>query len=305
MSRVHVLAYSIAFGLFLNSIAFQPGVLAQAQGPYQAEISEFQSKLAKARSTQDDLDRRVACLNQREAHLVSQRRDNELALGTLRSREQELAQELRTKQAAYDGFRENFLSEQNKLVGLRRELSNAQAQKRSQEKWIEDCKREKHWTRLWGLTCEADMSLSKTFGLIKSYEDDISAAAKKEEIARQSMEFASARLNDSERALTATRNQAGALGTEITRTETAIVNVSKVLADIRTSIQPLQIVIGDFANALNEAKEVNLADERPRTLRKLGGIAAEVDAAMARGRDAVTGADQAIGPDWMKSCKAS
>src|ERR1044072_5397524 len=120
MSRVHLLAYSNAFGLFLNSIAFSPGVLAQAQGPYQAEISEFQSKLAKARSTQDDLDRRVACLNQREAHLVSQRRDNELALGTLRSREQELAQELRTKQAAYDGFRENFLSEQNKLVGLRR-----------------------------------------------------------------------------------------------------------------------------------------------------------------------------------------
>src|SRR3954470_20361143 len=98
MSRARILVYSIAVGLSLslNAIAFPPETLAQAQGPYQAQISEFQSKLARARSTQADLDRRVACLNQREADLVSQRRDKELALGKLRSREQELTQELRT-----------------------------------------------------------------------------------------------------------------------------------------------------------------------------------------------------------------
>lgn len=307
MSRTRVLAYAMAFSLslFLSAVEFQPGALAQTERPYQVQIAEFNSKLESARSTRADLDRRVACLNQREAQLTSERRDKELALGKLRSQELELARDLQTKQAAYDGFRATFLSEQDKLGGLRRELGSLQARQRAQEAWIQKCEEEKDWKRLWGLTCRADMNLAKTFGQIKNYENDISAAEKKEQIARQSMEFARANLDGGERALTAARKQAGDLGAEITRTETSIVDVSKALADIRASIQPLQIVIDEFSNALNEAKDVDLADARPRTLRRLGDIAAGVDTAMAGGRGAVADADGTLGAGWIKSCRAS
>jgi hypothetical protein len=149
------------------------------------------------------------------------------------------------------------------------------------------------------------MNLAKTFGQIKSYEGDIAAAARREQIARQSMESARARLTNSERDLTAARNRARDIGAEISRTETTIVNVSSVLATTRASIQPLQILIGDLLDALNEAKGVDLADQRPRALRKLAGIAGDVDAAIERGRTAATHADGTLGAGWMKSCKAS
>jgi hypothetical protein len=70
--------------------------------------------------------------------------------------------------------------------------------------------------------------------------------------------------------MTRTRNQADAIGTEITRTETAIVNVSSVLAATRASIQPLQIVIGDFVDALR---------------RHVGGVAGVAEVFL-RGREA-------------------
>jgi len=61
-------------------------------------------------------------------------------------------------------------------------------------------------------------------------------------------------------------------------------------------------VIDDFAGALREAEEVDLADERPHTLRKLGDIAVAVDATMARGRAAVSNADETRGASWKQLC---
>jgi septal ring factor EnvC (AmiA/AmiB activator) len=123
--------------------------------------------------------------------------------------------------------------------------------------------------------------------------------------ARVSMDAAEHNLAASKRQLTTTRGQLNSTGLEIGQTEKAIGGVKQSLSDVRDLVQPLRIVIDEFANALDKAKDISLADERPRTLRKLDVIAAAVDAALARGRDAVAHADETLGAGWMKSCRVN
>jgi hypothetical protein len=51
-------------------------------------------------------------------------------------------------------------------------------------------------------------------------------------------------------------------------------------------------MIEEFAAALNKAKDVSLADERPRTLRMLGDVAANIGGAVICSRDAVSAANE-------------
>ena len=306
-------APSIALGvfLFLSAIAFQPGVLAQTRGlgeppmsesAYKTKISEFQSKLEMARRMQADLKHRVVCLDKRADDLVSIRNVKELELGQILSRGQQLEESVGTQQAAYDGYRKSFEEEERNLNGLRKTLHELQLRRDWQTQWIEECKREKDWKRLWGLTCEADMNIAQTFGAIKNYEGDIAGAEKRVQIARDSVQFAKQKLDQSRDQLTTTRSQAEAVREEFPRAEQAIGALRSALSQIRGFVQPFQIEIEEYANALNEARDVRVEDNRSRTVRKLSDITENIDAVINRSSDAISQTDKTLDEGWLKTC---
>jgi chromosome segregation ATPase len=303
MSRIRVLAHLIAFSLslFLNAIAFQPGALAQTETLDPAKISEFQSKLESGKRTQADLNQRVICLNQRDAQLVSQRAAQETLLGQLRSQEQQLDKTSRTQQSAYDGYVSNFQKEQSDLNGLRTRLRQLESRKRAQELELQDCKA--RWY-VPNFACDASNSLLHLVGEFRSYEGAIAAAAKREQIARESANLAYRKLEQSKREVDSTRGRVNALAAEISRTEREIGALKTALSDLRAEVQPYQIVIDEFANALTEAKDINLADARARTARKLATIAANLDAAMARSTAAIGHANSVLPAGSMGACIA-
>jgi chromosome segregation ATPase len=282
-------------------MAFQSGALSQAQIAYQEQIAAFASKLETARSAQADLNHRVMCLTQRDADLVKQRGDLEKRLGRLITEENDLTPKVRTLEAAYKQFKKNFEAEQKKVTDIRKAIENMPGRERY-EKHKRDCASKNAWDRVaCGRRERAFLPLA---GRVAKYEADLKDARRREQIALDSMNAEKKNFDESERQLKTTRGQLDSARLEVRQTETAIGNVSKALKDTREVTQPLQIAIDDFANALNEAKEANLEDQRPRALRKLAGIAAGVDAAMQSGRTAVTQADRTLGAGWMKSCKS-
>lgn len=279
--------------------ALEPGVPVAI---YDTKIQEFQAKLETARLMQADLDRRVACLDKMADELVEVRNVKELALGQLRTREQDLEAGVLTQQAAYEGFRNNVLTEERALQALRAELRELQFRREQQRLWIEQCKREKHWTRLWGLTCEADMNIAQLIGDIKNYEGDIAGAERRMQISHDSVEAARRNLDQSRNQLVATRDEANAVREESARTEQIIGDLRSAISRIRVVEQPFRIEIDEYANALSEARDVGEADHRPRTLRKLADISARIDAAIGRSSDAVSQTDRALGVEWSKAC---
>jgi chromosome segregation ATPase len=294
MSVVRRLVSAIAFNLslFAGFLAFQPGALAQAQSAYQEQIAAFTPKLEKARSTQADLSHLAVCLDQRDANLVQQRGQLEVRLGQLRTEEKSLAPRVQALETAYTQHKVNFEVERKKVVPLEKAL----------EKMVPNPHERYKRRACFGVSLQIDcMGYGK--GLFETVNAKLEDALGREQSARDSMDAAEQNLAASKRQLTTTKGQLNSTGLEIGQTEKAIVGVKQSLSDVRDLVQPLRIVIDEFANALNEAKVVSLTDERPRTLRKLSDIAAAVDATMARGHDAVAHADETLGAGWMKSCR--
>lgn len=311
--RMWSLAYSIALSIsfFLSAIGFHPGVLAQTRGlgetpvsilTYDTKISDFQSKLETARRTQADLSYRVSCLNKMADDSVSIRDAKELKLGNLQTQVQQLVESVETQQALYNGYKKSFEVEEQTLNALRTNLRDLQRLRDQQWLWIQMCQQEKHWTRLWGLTCEADMNLSQTFGIIKNYEGDITGAEKRVQIARDTVELEKKNLDQSRDRLIATHDQVKTVREETSRTEQAIVVLKSALSSIRNVVQSFQIQIDEYANALNEAKDVSVGENWPRIVRKLSDISEKIGATIGRSLQAISQTDSTLGEGWLKSC---
>jgi chromosome segregation ATPase len=302
MSKASAFVYSVALGisLFASNMVFQPGALAQTEGLDPAKISEFQSKLELAQHTQADLSQRVTCLNQRDAELVSQREKLEERIGTLRREEKRLGPEVNRLEAAYHGYMHEFEKEQRELDGFRRHLQELQARKRAQELELQKCKAE---PLIPNFMCDATYGAFEWFGVYKNYEGDIAAAARREQIARDSANFALEKLQRTKGEFDSTREQASALDAEIRRAEHEMGVTRAALSGLREEASPYQSLIDKFVNELTEAKDVNLADARARTLRTLNDIAANIDAAVVHSTAAVRHADETLGAGWMKSCR--
>ena len=304
MSRAWVFVYSIALGisLFASDMAFQPGALAQTGSLDPAKISEFQAKLESAQSTQADINRRVMCMDQRDAQLVSQRDNLDGRIGSLRDNEKTLAPKVKALEDAYRGYMGNYETERRIVDGFRRQREAVEARKRGQEQALRECKAK--WYTI-NASCDAAYSLLEVAGEIKNYDGDIAAAARREQIAHDSANFALGNLEQSKRDFDLTRKQADALAAEINQTEHEMGATKIALSGLRKEVQPNKNLIDQFANALTEAKDVNLADARARTLRALAEIAAKIDAAMVDSAAAVRRADENLGAEWMKSCRVN
>jgi chromosome segregation ATPase len=301
VSRIWSFVYPIALAisLFASDMAFQPGALAQDQSAYSAQIAAFTQKFETARSTQADLNRRVTCLDQRSADLVKQRDDLQRRLGQLLTEETTLSPKVQTAEAAYKQYRTNFEAEQKKVAELKNAIENMPG-RIAYERWKKACASTDYWDKRYCAN-----QLRTDFGRRESIGRDLDAARRREQIALDSMNAERRNLEESERQLTTTRAQLNSNGSEIKQTETALVSVSKTLADVRGLVQPLRIKIDEFANALNEAKDVNPEIRRRNPLAKLNDIATNIDAAVAGSREAVSRADQTLGAEWMKSCRVS
>lgn len=302
--RVLVRTLALSMPLLFGTVAFNPGALAQTQDEYDAKIAAFSAKLRTVENSKADTDQRVACLNQRDTQLTSQRKELETSVGNLRTQEQELTGNVVRLQSEYEGFAANLRTEQDRLNDMGLELNELQRQKQAQEDWIRQCQAEKDWHRLWGLTCEADMNIAKTFGQIKSYEGDIAAATRKEQIARESMEYARSKRDASVHTRDEIIKHAGEIDEAIRQTEASLVTVSKNLSDVRALKQPFQRVIGEFTVALNEATDVNFGEKRRRTLSLLSFIEKEADGALNNHTSAIVQTENSLGPGWMKTCVA-
>jgi hypothetical protein len=196
-----------------------------------------------------------------------------------------------------------FQKERKALFDLSRHREGLEARKRGQEQALRECKAK--WY-IPNAACDASYSLLEVVGEIKDYDGPIAAAARRERIAHESAVLAGENLEKSRRAFESTSVQAKAIVAAVTRTEHEIGAIKAALSDLRAEVQPHQILIDQFANALAEAKDVNLADARgARTERQLSVIAGDVDAAMVRSATAVRRADETLGTEWMKSCKVS
>ena len=303
MSRALAFVYSIplAISLFTSDMAFQPGALAQTGGLDPAKISEFQSKLESAQSTQADLNQRVSCLNQRDAQLVSQRDNLDERIGRLRTEENKLAPQVNRLKTAYDGYMREYEKERRELDRFRRHVHELEARKRGQEQALQECKSK--WY-IPNASCDLAYNILEVTGDIKNYDGAIDAAARRERIAHESANFTLENLQRTKRDFNLTRAQANALAAEIYRTEHEMAATKTALSGLREVVQPYQTLIDDFANALNEAKGVNLADARARTARKLSTIAANVDAAVARSTAAIGHANSVLPAGWVGACIA-
>jgi len=194
-------------------------------------------------------------------------------------------------------YKGNFEAEQKRVAEL---IKTIEPERKLYERHKRDCASKDPYDRM---ACGRRMRYN--WGYLEREQAKLNEFRAREQTALNNMNAEKRNLDGSERQLATTRGELNSTGLQIGRTENAIVSVRRSLSDVRDLVQPFRIVSDEFANALNEAKDVSLADERPRTLRKLGDIAAGVDATMARGRDAVSRVDKTLGAGWMKSCRVS
>ena len=302
LTMVRTLVTSIAFSLFLSTtcLVFQSGALALAESAYQEQVAPFTQKLEEARSTQADLKHLVVCLDRRDADLIQQRTKLEGRLGVLRTDERNLAPKVQALEAAYQQYKVNFEVAQKKADELKKTIENMPGRE-LHERHKRDCASKNRYDQI---ACGRRMGRD-FFGNFERMEGQLNGALRSEQIARGSMNGEKKSLDDSQLQLTATRGQLDSVVQEIGQIEIAIGSVKQTLSNVRELVQPVRVVIEAFTDALNEAKDVNLADERPRSLRKLGDIAAAMVATMARGRGAVSHADEILGAGWIKSCSVN
>lgn len=299
----------LSLALCIVAIAFHSEALAQDQpttpisaATFSAKIAEFNATLESARRTQDDLKPRVQCLENNVLNLQEQRKEQELKLGPMKVREEELKISADTQKAILNGFRATADTEQAKVAQLTALLNQLEAAKQAQEDWIAKCEREKPAKHLLGASCRFDMNVSTTVGYIKDCKGDIEATKKRLATGNGSLEDAKARAQESQLELDRIKNQLANLMSHIGNTEYWIKATAALLSANREAIGALRIAIDELANALTEANGINQEDARPRTLRKLSDISGQIDAAMSRSADAIARTNQAFGADWLTRC---
>jgi chromosome segregation ATPase len=290
-------AMAVCVTLYLHAGPVVPDAL--AQGLDAAQIAQFQSKLEIARRARDDLSQNVTCLNQRDAQLVSLRDNLEERIGTLRREEKRLVPEANRLKTAYDGYMREYEKERRDLDGFRRHVQGLEARKRGQEQALRECKSK--WYTI-NASCDLAYNILEVTGDIKNYDGEIAAAVRRERIAHESANFTLENLQRTERAFDLTKAQANALDAKIHRTEHEMGATKAALSDLREAASPYQALIDEFANAIEEAKRVDLEDARARTARKVASIAETLDAAMARSNAAIQHVGSVLPAGWMAAC---
>jgi chromosome segregation ATPase len=300
VSRKLLSAIAVSLSLFAMSQTFQPGALAQAPSEYQQAVAAFTPKLEEAKGVQTDLNHLVACLGQRQGELERRSEELEGLIGALVAEEKERAKEVTILEPAYNQLKLNFEAAERDVAEKTRAYENMPG-RAAYEKWKKSCDPKDPGYSLF--VCS--YGNRNPWSDIAQAERDLPAARRRLEIARDTMNAEKQQLDESQDKLKTARERLATTTGERQAKEREITVVKRSLSDVREVVQPLRIAVDQFDNLLTEAKKVDLADERRRTLLELQSIAGRIDETLRRSHAAVLRVNSTLPAGWQNTCTAN
>jgi len=290
-------AVTLGLTLFATGFTVPPAALAQAV-PYQDQVAAFSATLVRVTGMQSNLDQLVSCLAGRDRDLVRDREKLEGQIGALRRTEEELVPAVAQLQSAFGTYQSDYATEQKNAAAAALAYKNMRGREHY-ERYKSDCERPRP-----NPFCGRLMRVPGFLRRMETMQASVNDARRREEIARGGLEDAKRRLDATAGQLEGARTQLAATSAQVGPAETAMAWVRRSLASVRGAADPLRTALNEFARAFDAAKRVDLADERPRALQRLGNTAALLDVTMDHGREAVTNGETTLGTGWAKTCSA-
>lgn len=264
-----------------------------------AAIAEFEQKLQGARAAQADIAARVRCFEQQKRQMIQQRDADQLRLGQLVQHRRELEPVLVRQEAEYKGFETTRNAEQGKMDQLRSELGDLERRKRSQERALANCKAE-WWTI--NAVCDLAYGLAHLTGRFVDNQQKITDTQRRLDAAAQNADAAEGRYRTSKSDYDATVADAGSTTTQIKAAETSIGRLQAALSALETNAHDSKLLLDEFDNALDEARQVDTTDGRARTARTVRSLAVRVDEATQRSSGLLKQANDTLTERQLRSC---
>ncbi len=302
VARVRRVAVTLAwsFGLLAGAGLAGPPAGAQDRAPLTpSAIAEFEQKLEGARAAQADIAARVACFARQKGLMIQQRDADQLRLGQLVQHRKALEPLLVRQEAEYRGFEATRNGEQARMDQLRGELGELERRKRSQERALANCKAEP-WTI--NFVCDLAYGLAHLSGRFVDNQQKITDTQRRLDTAARNADAAEGRYRASKTDYDTTVADAGATTTQIKAAETSIGRLQAALSALETNAHDSKVLLDEFDNALDEARQVDTADGRARTARTVRGLAVRVDEATQRSGGLLKQAKDTLTEQQLRSC---
>ena len=240
------------------------------------QIADFESKLAQAREAQTDATKRLGCLDQQDQQLVIKRDQDQLRLGELVRRKNEVEATLIRQRAEYDSYKAEFDQANQRFGEARSRLHQLQQIEEAKQAALRKCSAEFGFL---GFLCVPALKTAQLIGAIPETEKLVAEESRRLADAA-ARDAAASRYRESEAAFAASDVAAATANKEIKAAEASISALDKALAALRPSILDNKKLLDEFADALNEAKTVDTADGRGRTARRVRDLAKRVVTAL-------------------------
>ncbi|MGR4870352.1 hypothetical protein ACIPRI_16025 [Variovorax sp. LARHSF232] len=273
---------------------------AQAQDgmSYPERLAQFASQLERARTSQLEFTRVAQCLRQHEVNLEQRSKDLQLQLGPLLTQENDLNAQVQSLAVASQAHGRDLAAAATSVAEHEKKIASMPNRKRyEQYEKLCNVSYVAPFDRRW--CAFNDKYKVSTLATAKA---DLEAARRRRDIAQGTLDKAKADHDTADASLVRTRAQLAFTRSNVVETTGKIVSTKKSILEVTLLDQPLLVSIDQFASELAAAAQVDLADERPRTLRKLDDISRGIDGTTQSGRAASSRVDQALGAGWVTTC---
>lgn len=282
LHAVWVLLYALLF--LLSTRAFCAAVVPSSA----QEIAHYQSQVADAQAWQSAVGIALRCLSERDTQLAARRESDEIKIGELLRRDEDLKSEVASDEQAIQSANEELLDQQRQRDEQSRRLQRLMAIRDAQQRELAQCKAHS-W--LPDFACDFGSSIAHWVGEYEETEDRIRALSHQIQRFNDAADEARARLNVSQGHLDQVRGELNTLSTQAHSTEVEISAIKKELSTLRLHEQAHQLIMDEFADILSQAIEIHTEDQKKRTALHLQAISSRLDetktqiaAAIARAR---------------------
>ncbi|UYO41249.1 hypothetical protein KQX62_08145 [Rhodopseudomonas palustris] len=263
------------------------------------QIADFESKLAQAREAQTDATKRLGCLDQQDQQLVIKRDQDQLRLGELVRRKNEVEATLIRQRAEYDSYKAEFDQANQRFGEARNRLHQLQQIEEAKQAALRKCSAEFGFL---GFLCVPALKTAELIGAIPETEKLVAEESRRLADAAAARDAAASRFRESEAAFAASDVAAATANKEIKAAEASISALDKALATLRPSILDNKKLLDEFADALNEAKTVDTADGRGRTARRVRDLAKRVVTALQGANTLLASSKAALAQYQLTAC---
>ncbi|PXA89377.1 hypothetical protein DMC25_09655 [Caulobacter sp. D4A] len=270
-------ALAATFGLLA---VLSPLVAAAADEPLTpAAIADLESKLRGARIAQAAIAARVACFEQQDRDRVKERDADQLRLGGLSTRRDELNATLVQRRAESEGFLTQQQEASLALSPLRAELTTLTAYKNAREQAVRGCKN--RWT-IMSFLCDSSAELASITSRISDIDRELGPVERRFNEAAANLASAVTRYNDSKGLLDAAEAEIASTTNEITAAEADIGRLQAALSSLGPAVRDSGLLLDEFSDALADTRRVHAADGQRRAALAVRDLAARVDGARSR-----------------------